>query len=108
MRISDWSSDVCSSDLGRIDPVTVAEDADFVIGVPARNERILGRGRAARQQSHAQKQRVQPDTHFASLPCFPVTNHRSIFQLARKEAGGLLQGHPRGRSWGWGAGKDQL
>src|SRR3546814_9675731 len=75
MRISDWSSDVCSSDLaqillrvgefgrrieravmiriGRVDPILPVEDADFRVRVPALHDRV-------RRQHRHRRQRAQP------------------------------------------------
>src|SRR3546814_11450205 len=79
MRISDWSSDVCSSDLEKIvlDPLARGEliagkaDAETVLldllaGVatartrPPRAKRLIGRGRRARD-THEGGQRSKPD-----------------------------------------------
>src|SRR3546814_13056241 len=45
MRISDWSSDVCSSDLTQLDddyPITVAVDGNVLIGVDAEDFGVYG------------------------------------------------------------------
>src|SRR3546814_7065795 len=88
--------------IGRIDPVKVAEDADFGIGIPARNDRILGRGRASRQQCQAQKQRFQPDTHSRPSPVFPLQTTEACSSSPRKRRGGPF-GATRGGGPGYGA-----
>src|SRR3546814_6061865 len=82
--------------IGRIDPVKVAEDADFGIGIPARNDRILGRGRASRQQCQAQKQRFQPDTHSRPSPVFPLQTTEACSSSPRKRRGGPFGAPPGG------------
>src|SRR3546814_11371263 len=87
--------------IGRIDPVKVAEDADFGIGIPARNDRILGRGRASRQQCQAQKQRFQPDTHSRPSPVFPLQTTEACSSSPRKRRGAPFGAPPRGGGATW-------
>src|SRR3546814_4094852 len=96
MRISDWSSDVCSSDLGLghdADPLVVADRLDVDT-------------RATRQISDAVRLRsyvfdITP--HFHSCTCRGYRTHPSMDSAIRKRTPGCLEprkwGGAQSRTW---------
>src|SRR3546814_13897856 len=79
MRISDWSSDVCSSDLG--EPEHVLELADVLADDRGRHAQIACRLGEATAFSHAHK-RVElvqiPDRRHASHPKLLSADRKSV------------------------------
>src|SRR3546814_14035320 len=102
MRISDWSSDVCSSDLhgpNRSDRSSKGRRRRGFRDRHTSPERSDSRPRPGLPTTMPSPEAAISTRHaLASLPCFSVTNHRSMFQLAPKEAGWAFRRHPGGGS----------
>src|SRR3546814_16270411 len=70
MRISDWSSDVCSSDLGAQDVARAGHGDQQDDGMAARDHKAgkskLGLGRPDRGRQESDKEQSGVDTHFGN------------------------------------------
>src|SRR3546814_16622305 len=104
MRISDWSSDVCASDLALDRARIVAEDA--AAGIDRRgaflDRVIIGRLRIGDAERHAARRGAVQAAEIGGLPRrLAVAQQRdATLFVAHHILGGMLVAHPSGRaSW---------
>src|SRR3546814_14185763 len=75
MRISDWSSDVCSSDLGGPEPLPNAEANGGAFEVPGINvDVVAGNAQAARMAGYREAQRQGWKLLFARMTGKPLSS----------------------------------
>src|SRR3546814_16913345 len=103
MRISDWSSDVCSSDLGAREP----RNSRFCLFIPEddgcqdknfESQIFFGNHHAGSSLG------TSDSKSFAPRSCYPTTWARNAFSPPRRRSGSLLfwcQPAIRGLNWTW-------
>src|SRR3546814_19607465 len=98
MRISDWSSDVCSSDLYRNlwDPAMVLRD---IVGAISRaKDEMVGpeRYRELANAMQAEADALDEDARIAAAKCLEIADIYDLYEAALRKHGGEL-GRASGR-----------